>query len=94
MLKLLLGLILTMSILTLAKGKNQSSTTLEPIICQQPCTSNGVCDSNSGECNCNPGWMGDRCHLRGGKVKLNSSEGWLADAVGNYTVDQIYFCYM
>jgi len=63
------------------------STTPEPIICRQPCTSNGVCDSKSGECNCNPGWMGDRCHLCGGKVKLNSSEGWLADAVGNYTVD-------
>ena len=44
MLKLLLGLILTMSILTFAKGKDQSSNTPEPIICQQPCTSNGVCD--------------------------------------------------
>ena len=58
MLKLLMGLILTMLILTLAKGKDKSPTTPEPIICQQPCTSNGVCDSNSGECKCNPGWMG------------------------------------
>ena len=45
------------------------STTPEPIICRKPCTSNGVCDSKSGECKCNPGWMGDRCHLCGGKVK-------------------------
>ena len=45
------------------------ATTPEPIICRQPCTSNGVCDSKSGECKCNQGWMGDRCHLCGGKVK-------------------------
>ena len=45
------------------------ATTPEPIICHQPCTTNGVCDSKSGECKCNPGWMGDRCHLCGGKIK-------------------------
>ena len=45
------------------------ATTPEPIICRQPCTSNGVCDPKSGQCKCNPGWMGDRCHLCGGKVK-------------------------
>ena len=28
------------------------ATTPEPIICRQPCTSNGICDSKSGECKC------------------------------------------
>ena len=48
---------------------------------------NGACDERTGLCVCNPGWRGDECHLCGGKIKLNGTEGWLADAFGNYTVD-------
>ena len=48
---------------------------------------NGACDEQTGLCVCSPGWRGDECHLCGGKIKLNGTEGWLADAFGNYTVD-------
>eukprot|EP00093_Oithona_nana_P010278 10278.XXX_578230_578481_1 [CDS] Oithona nana genome sequencing. len=45
------------------------STTPKPILCRNPCTSNGYCDSKTGKCVCYPGWSGDRCHLCGGKIK-------------------------
>ena len=55
-----------------------------------PCPStcgNGICDRSTGMCKCNPGWRGKHCSLCGGKIKLDSPKGWLADAIGNYTVD-------
>ena len=52
-----------------------------------PTCGNGVCDRPTGNCICNPGWTGPHCSLCGGKIKLNSTKGWLADAIGNYTVD-------
>ncbi len=56
--------------------------------CPQNC-GNGRCDGKTGACECYPGWRGSECHLCGGKIKLNGTEGWLADALGdyNYTVD-------
>ena len=52
-----------------------------------PTCGNGNCDRSTGKCTCNPGWRGTHCSLCGGKIKLDSSKGWLADAIGNYTVD-------
>ena len=46
-----------------------TTTPLPTFPCSKPCTSNGFCDTSSGNCICNPGWTGDRCHLCGGKVK-------------------------
>ncbi len=54
--------------------------------CGRPC-GNGRCDEEAGVCLCNPGWRGPDCSQCGGKVRLDGEEGWLADAVGNYSVD-------
>ena len=48
---------------------------------------NGICDETSGKCVCSPGWLGAKCDACGGKVALTSSSGWIADAVGNYSVN-------
>ncbi len=53
--------------------------------CKKPC-GNGRCDEDKAVCQCYPGWRGDQCDQCGGKVKLNGTSGWLADAVGNYSV--------
>ena len=55
-------------------------------LCPSTC-GNGVCDHSTGVCMCNMGWRGQHCSICGGKIKLNSTKGWLADAIGNYTVD-------
>ena len=41
------------------------------------------------KCECWEGWTGDKCELCGGKVKLreNGTQSWLAEAVGNYTIN-------
>ncbi len=54
--------------------------------CGRPC-GNGYCDESAAECVCHQGWRGEHCHLCGGKIRMNGTSGWLADAVGNYTVD-------
>jgi len=62
-----------------------NATTPPPSKCARFC-GHGHCDEESGECICDPGWRGDGCHQCGGKVRLNATRGWLADAVGNYSV--------
>ena len=41
------------------------------------------------KCECWDGWRGEKCELCGGKVKLreNGGQTWLAEAVGNYTIN-------
>ena len=46
-----------------------TTTTVAPSkVCRPPC-SNGVCDSTTGSCICNPGWRGEQCDLCGGKIR-------------------------
>ena len=46
-------------------------------------------EEDSYKCECWEGWRGEKCELCGGKVKLreNGSQTWLAEAVGNYTIN-------
>ena len=46
-----------------------TSTTVAPSKVCRPSCSNGICDTSTGTCVCNPGWRGDQCDLCGGKVK-------------------------
>ena len=57
---------------------------------------NGVCSRKSGiegeevyRCECWDGWRGEKCEFCGGKVKLkeNGGQTWLAEAVGNYSIN-------
>lgn len=59
----------TLALTSTGSTEESVLTTPKPMPCRQLCTANGVCDPGSGRCVCNPGWMGDRCHLCGGKVK-------------------------
>jgi len=66
-------------------GSSKRDSLVGPL-CPPSC-GNGKCQRKTGNCLCNQGWTGKYCSLCGGKIRLNSTEGWLADAIGNYTVD-------
>jgi len=36
----------------------------EPQQCEPPCEPHGRCDTDTGRCNCDPGWLGDSCDER------------------------------
>ena len=46
---------------------------------ENPCSRNGVCESSSGECFCNPGYSGARCHVAAivGSFECGSSQTYL-----------------
>ena len=61
-------------------------------LCKQNCI-NGDCivtstdEGDTSRCDCWEGWMGQRCELCGGKVRLTDKgpRSWIAESHGNYT---------
>ncbi|XP_067099058.1 attractin isoform X1 [Osmerus mordax] len=51
--------------------------------CDKPCL-NGQCNTATGSCLCNPGWVGDQCQHCGGRFRLSGPSGFLTDGPGNY----------
>uniref|UniRef100_A0AAY4ETR7 Attractin n=1 Tax=Denticeps clupeoides TaxID=299321 RepID=A0AAY4ETR7_9TELE len=51
--------------------------------CEKPCV-NGQCSPATGQCLCEPGWVGDQCQHCGGRFRLAGSSGFLTDGPGNY----------
>ncbi|KAG5265473.1 hypothetical protein AALO_G00242870 [Alosa alosa] len=51
--------------------------------CEKPCM-NGKCNAATGNCLCDPGWVGDQCQHCGGRFRLSGPSGFLSDGPGNY----------
>ncbi|XP_048060135.1 attractin isoform X1 [Megalobrama amblycephala] len=51
--------------------------------CDKPCL-NGQCNTASGVCVCEPGWVGEQCQHCGGRFRLTGPSGYLSDGAGNY----------
>ncbi|XP_016350258.1 attractin-like [Sinocyclocheilus anshuiensis] len=51
--------------------------------CDKPCL-NGQCNTASGVCVCEPGWVGEQCQHCGGRFRLTGPSGYLSDGPGNY----------
>nr|XP_014344757.1 PREDICTED: attractin [Latimeria chalumnae] len=51
--------------------------------CDKPCL-NGQCNLATGQCLCEPGWVGETCQHCGGRFKLTGPSGYLTDGPGNY----------
>lgn len=37
--------------------------------CDKPCANGGRCQPASGQCECQPGWVGDQCQHCGGRFR-------------------------
>ena len=67
-------------------------TSIELDLCKENCI-NGDCivtstdEGDTSRCDCWEGWMGQRCELCGGKVRLTDKgpRSWIAESYGNYT---------
>ncbi|XP_071947686.1 attractin-like isoform X2 [Antedon mediterranea] len=46
---------------------------------------NGVC--SEGNCICNPGWIGDKCDHCGGRIRLNSTSGYIHESLDVYSTN-------
>ncbi|KAJ1213302.1 hypothetical protein NDU88_000940 [Pleurodeles waltl] len=55
----------------------------QPKECDKPCV-NGACNSASGQCVCQAGWVGDQCQHCGGRFRLAGPSGYITDGPGNY----------
>ncbi|XP_051503645.1 attractin-like isoform X1 [Myxocyprinus asiaticus] len=44
----------------------------------------GQCNTVSGVCECEPGWVGDQCQHCGGRFRLTGPSGYFSDGPGNY----------
>nr|XP_033809079.1 attractin [Geotrypetes seraphini] len=51
--------------------------------CEKQCV-NGACNTSSGQCLCEPGWVGDQCQHCGSRFKLTGPSGYVTDGPGNY----------
>ncbi|XP_016319712.1 attractin-like, partial [Sinocyclocheilus anshuiensis] len=51
--------------------------------CDKTCL-NGQCNTASGVCVCEPGWVGEQCQHCGGRFRLTGPSGYLSDGPGNY----------
>ncbi|XP_042565745.1 attractin-like [Clupea harengus] len=61
----------------------QLPTLAEAKECEKPCM-NGKCNAATGNCLCDPGWVGDQCQHCGGRFRLSGPSGFLSDGPGNY----------
>uniref|UniRef100_A0A669PG09 Attractin n=1 Tax=Phasianus colchicus TaxID=9054 RepID=A0A669PG09_PHACC len=52
--------------------------------CDKPCANGGRCQPGSGQCECQPGWVGDQCQHCGGRFRLTEPSGYVTDGPGNY----------
>uniref|UniRef100_A0A8B9G002 Attractin n=1 Tax=Amazona collaria TaxID=241587 RepID=A0A8B9G002_9PSIT len=52
--------------------------------CDKPCANGGRCQPASGQCECQPGWVGDQCQHCGGRFRLTGPSGYVTDGPGNY----------
>ena len=54
-----------------------------------PSSKSGIEGEKVYKCECWDGWRGEKCEFCGGKVKLkeNGGQTWLAEAVGNYSIN-------
>ncbi|XP_064275267.1 attractin isoform X2 [Passer domesticus] len=52
--------------------------------CDKPCANGGRCQPGTGQCECQPGWVGDQCQHCGGRFRLTEPSGYVTDGPGNY----------
>uniref|UniRef100_A0A8D2LY14 Attractin n=1 Tax=Varanus komodoensis TaxID=61221 RepID=A0A8D2LY14_VARKO len=52
--------------------------------CDKPCANGGRCQPSTGQCECQPGWVGDQCQHCGGRFRLTGPSGYVTDGPGNY----------
>ncbi|XP_073690226.1 attractin [Garra rufa] len=80
----LLGTVLrSLLFITALSGLVRLPTATEAKECDKPCL-NGQCNTASGACMCEPGWVGEQCQHCGGRFRLTGPSGYLSDGPGNY----------
>uniref|UniRef100_A0A670Z9I7 Attractin n=1 Tax=Pseudonaja textilis TaxID=8673 RepID=A0A670Z9I7_PSETE len=68
----------------LLAARGAESTTADGKACEKPCANGGRCQPSTGQCECQPGWVGDQCQHCGGRFRLTGSSGYVTDGPGNY----------
>uniref|UniRef100_A0A8C6XY71 Attractin n=1 Tax=Naja naja TaxID=35670 RepID=A0A8C6XY71_NAJNA len=75
-------LLLLLALLLAERGAESASA--DGKACEKPCANGGRCQPSTGQCECQPGWVGDQCQHCGGRFRLTGSSGYVTDGPGNY----------
>ncbi|XP_039224309.1 attractin isoform X2 [Crotalus tigris] len=77
-------LLLLLLLVPLLAARGAESASAEGKACEKPCANGGRCQPSTGQCECQPGWVGDQCQHCGGRFRLTGSSGYVTDGPGNY----------